>query len=81
MQIIIELRERIVKMYHHHHRGEYDQQEEINKQIDQLRQTQIQIASTSKLAIQYTNQIICFNQPQRYEKIRIYHRMLDFSLG
>ena len=67
-------------MYHHHHRGEYDQQEEINKQIDQLRQTQIQIASTSKLAIKYANQIIGFKQPDRNEKIRIYHRLLDFSL-
>ena len=51
-------RDRRVKMYNHHQRGEYDQQEEVNKQIHQLREQQIKIAGKSKLAIKYVNQIL-----------------------
>jgi len=71
-------------MYNHHQRGEYDQQEEVNKQIRQLREQQIKIAEKSKLAIKYVNQILNLGKANstdmRYEQLRIYHKWLSFVL-
>lgn len=71
-------------MYNHHQRGEYDQQEEVNKQIRQLREQQIKIAGKSKLAIKYVNQILNLGKANatdmRYEQLRIYHKWLSFVL-
>ena len=45
-------------MYNHHQRSEYEEQEEVNRQIHQLREQQIKIVGRSKLAIKYVNQIL-----------------------
>ena len=72
-------------MYNHHQRGEYEQEEEVNKQISQLRERQIMIAGTSTLAMKYVDQILnlgrtdCTNE-MRYERLRIYHKWLGFVL-
>ena len=71
-------------MYNHHQRGEFEQQEEINRQIHQLREQQIKIVGKSKLAIKYVNQILNLGKSNsadmRYEQLRIYHKWLSFVL-
>ena len=83
---ISNFRDRKVKMYNHHQRGEYEQEEEVNKQISQLRKQQIKIAGKSKLAMKYVNQILNLGRSKdctiemRYERLRIYHKWLGFIL-
>ena len=73
-------------MYNHHQRGEYEQEEEVNKQISQLRKQQIKIAGKSTLAMKYVNQILNLGRSKdctiemRYERLRIYHKWLGFIL-
>ena len=83
--IKINFRDRRVKMYTHHQRGEYEQEEEVNKQITQLRQQQIKIAGRSTLAMNYVGQILTLGRSNctiemRYERLRIYHKWLAFIL-
>ena len=71
-------------MYNHHQRDEFEQEEEINRQIHQLREQQIKIAGKSKLAIKYVNQILNLGKANstemRHEQLRIYHKWLSFVL-
>ena len=73
-------------MYYHHQRGEYEQQEEVNRQINQLREQQIRIAEKSELAKKYVSQILNLGGAKkisldtRYEQLRIYHKWLSFLL-
>ena len=79
-------RDRKVKMYYHHQRGEYEQQEEVNRQIYQLREQQIKIAEKSELAKKYVSQILSLGEAKKisldmkYEQLRIYHKWLSFIL-
>ena len=73
-------------MYYHHQRGEYEQQEEVQRQINQLREQQIRIAENSELAKKYVSQILKLGKAKdispemRYEQLRIYHKWLSFIL-
>ena len=72
-------------MYTHTQRGEYEREEEVNKQIDQLLQHQKVIAEKSKLAMKYVKQVLHLAKSNctpemRYERLRIYHKWLGFLL-
>lgn len=71
-------------MYNYCQRDDFEQQEEINRQIHQLREQQIQIVGRSKLAIKYVNQILNLGKSNSadmgYEQLRIYHKWLSFVL-
>ena len=69
-------------MFSQHQRLELDQQEAVDHQINQLRDEQIRITEKSKLAIKYMKQVLHLGQHDvtRFEKLRIYHKWLDFRL-
>ena len=82
--IYFRLSDRKDTMYSQHQRLDIDHQMAVDQQINQLRDEQIRISGRSKLAIKYIDQVLNYGKnyddATRFERLRIYHRWLDFRL-
>ena len=74
-----------IQFFNQNQRGEFEMENEIENQINSLRQQQSRIAHQSILAVTYMNDIMDFQNEDNFgiqnEKIRLYHKLLSFLLA
>ena len=74
-----------VQFFRQHHRGEFEMENQIDVNINKLRQQQSRIAHESTLAVQYMDDIKDLKNkgtPEiQNEKIRLYHKVLGSRLA
>ena len=74
-----------VQFFRQHQRGEFEMENQIDENINKLRQQQSRIAHESTLAVQYMDDIKDLKSRDsleiQYEKIRLYHKGLAFCLA